>query len=101
MQRTLAVLPLFAALSLVACGGGGSGNQPPAPPPPPPPAGITLISGSEAALVSAVLTQMNEGSVAAQDVSGNFLLTRMLVMLTPTATVGQVNAAARVIGATA
>jgi hypothetical protein len=100
MQRRLAVFPLFAALALVACGGGG-GNDPPAAPPPPPPTGTALISGSESALVSAVLTPKSDGPLAAQDVSGSFLLTRMLVLFQPTATVGQVNAAARVVGATA
>jgi len=48
-----------------------------------------------------VLTQKNEGPVAAQDVSGNFLLARMIVLFTPATTVAQVNAAARAIGATA
>lgn len=48
-----------------------------------------------------MLTQKSEGPLAAQDVSGHFLLSRMLVLFAPTATVGQVNAAARAIGATA
>ena len=95
MQRHLAVLPLFAALFLVACGG----SEPPAPPPPPPPAGITLISGSESALASAVLGTSSDSPLPAADASGNFLLSRLLVDLEENATVGQVNAAARAVGA--
>ncbi|HKQ14135.1 MAG TPA: hypothetical protein VJT80_11940 [Steroidobacteraceae bacterium] len=89
---------LLASLILAGCGGGG-GREPAVTPPPLPPPASVLISGSEAALVSAVLTQKSDHPLAAQDVSGNFLLTRMAVLFTPTATVGQVNAAARVVGA--
>jgi hypothetical protein len=96
-ERVLA--PLLASLILAGCSAGGGESAVTSAPPPPPASG--LISGSESALVSAVLTQKNEGPVTAQDVSGNFLLTRMLVLFAPTATVGQVNAAARAIGATA
>jgi hypothetical protein len=59
-----------------------------------------LISGSESALASAVLGTASDSSQAAADMSGNFLLSRLLVSLKANATVGQVNAAARVIGAT-
>ena len=102
MQRTPAVLLLLAALFLVACGGGGGGSEPPAPPPPPspPPAGATLLSGSESALASAVLGTTSDSPLPAADISGNFLLSRLLVSFKADATVGQVNAAARAIGAT-
>jgi hypothetical protein len=90
---------LLASLILAGCGGGGGSEPAVAPQPPPPPASV-LISGSESALVSAVLAQKSDHPLGAQDVSGNFLLTRMAVLFTPTATVGQVNAAARVVGAT-
>lgn len=97
--RAGAVLLLFAALSLAACSGGGGGSQAVAmPPPPPPPNG--LISGSESALVSAVLGASSDSALPAQDVSGGFLLSRVLVTFKSDATIGQVNTAARAIGAT-
>jgi hypothetical protein len=85
---------------LAACGGGG-GSQSPAPTPPPlQPAPPPLISGSESALASAVLATTSDKPLAAADVSGNYLLSRLLVTLKTDATVGQVNAAARMVGAT-
>lgn len=96
--RAGAVLLLFAALSLAACSGGGGGSQAVAMPPPPPPSG--LISGSESALVSAVLGASSDSALPAQDVSGGFLLSRVLVTFKSDATIGQVNTAARAIGAT-
>jgi hypothetical protein len=87
------VLPLI----VIACGGG---NSAPAPSPPPPPGATALISGSESALVSAVLIARTDKPLTDQEVSNGFLLSRLLVTFKVDATVGQANAAARAVGAT-
>jgi hypothetical protein len=97
----------LAAFCLMACSSGsltpsGSNNapatpqQPPAAAAPPP-----LIAGDETVLVSNILARITDKPVAAADISNGFLLTRLLVLLTPTTTVAQLNAAARAVGATA
>jgi len=92
---------LFCSLSLLAACGGGGGSEAPAPTPPsqpaPPP---PLIAGSESALVSAVLVATSDQPLKAQDESNGFLLSRLLVVFKTSATVGELNAAARVVGAT-
>lgn len=59
-----------------------------------------MISGSESALAAAVLVTTSDSPLPSADISGNFLLSRLLVSLKANTTVGQVNAAARVVGAT-
>ena len=97
----------LAAFCLMSCSNGSltlSGStsapitqqQPPAAAAPPP-----LIAGDETLLVSKTLTRTRDKPAAATDISNGFLLTRLLVLLTPTTTVAQMNAAARAVGATA
>jgi hypothetical protein len=80
---------------LVACGGGGGGGGGDSAP------GAALLVGADSTLVSTALTQVSDRPVDAAAVSGSFLLSRLVVMFKPTATLGQVNAAAATVGATA
>lgn len=97
-----AALLCAAALIVTGCGGGGGGGTAATPPTPPPTSNNPppLVAGSETALISAVLTTTGDSAVPAQEVSNGILLSRLLVDFKSDATVGQVNAAARVVGAT-
>lgn len=100
--RTALITIILSALG--ACGGGGS-SSPTVPGPPPvgsPPAAVlpAVLSGSASASAITQLTNSRAARVGGSDVSRGFLLTRLVALLEPTATVDQVNAAARVIGAT-
>lgn len=75
---------------LSACGGGDDAGS-----------GGSLLTGADSALAATALTKVGDGPVAAADISGSFLLSRLVVVFKSTATLGQVNAAADTVGATA
>ena len=91
MSRIRSCLGAACLSVLVACGGGGGDS----------PSGPSLLIGSDSTLVSTALTKVSDRPIAAADISGNFLLSRLLVMFKSTATLSQVNAAAGAVGATA
>jgi hypothetical protein len=76
---------------LVACGGGGDDA----------PSGRSLLIGDDSTLAASALTKVSDRPVAAADISGSFLLSRLVVMFKSTATLGQANAAMGAVGATA
>jgi hypothetical protein len=58
-----------------------------------------VLSGTGSAAAVSMLTTIRGSAVSAADISRGFLLTRIVALLAPNATVDQVNAAARSIGA--
>lgn len=100
--RSVVPAALLSVLAVIVAGCGGGGGNSADPPTPPPPTSTTppLVAGSETALISAVLTAASDSPVPAQEVSSGFLLSRLVVAFKSEATVGQVNAAARAVGAT-
>jgi hypothetical protein len=93
-QRALhRLLGLALMLGVAACGGGDS-----APAAPNPPAG--LLAGDASALALAALPEREPTPAAHDDIEGDgALLTRLSVVLRADASVAQVNAAAREVGA--
>jgi hypothetical protein len=93
MQVTRWLVMLMLAL-VAACGGGGGGSPPAAAPPP-------VLAGDSAAPALPALAQVVPVAAAPEDIAaGGVLLTRLSVTLQADATIGQVNAAAQLVGAT-
>ena len=76
---------------MAVCGGGGGGGNPP----------VGLLAGDPAAAALPALARVIPVAAAPEDIAaGGVLLTRLSVTLRPDATIGQVNAAAQLVGAT-
>lgn len=93
MQRLLRWLTTLTFMfAIAACGGGGAGGGNP-------PAGV--LAGDPAVAALPALARMGPLAAAPEDIAaGGVLLTRLSVTLHPDATIGQVNAAAQLVGAT-
>ena len=85
-----ALLIAIFALVLSACGGGGGAVAPQGP---------ALLKGSDSTVAGSALVRVEDTRAVAADISNGFLLRRLLVTLQATATIGQVNAAGRAVGA--
>jgi subtilisin family serine protease len=101
----LPVLTLLVLLSgLAACGGSDDGAAAPVaePPPPPPPAPAPgLLPGDASARALDQLLDGDPPLAREDDIDGDTFLSRLYVVLDPAITVGDFNAAAASIGATA
>jgi hypothetical protein len=95
---TVALLGLAGCDSSAGGGGASAAPAPPSPPAPPPPPPVLGGAGSAAAVT--MLTTTHAAPAAAADVSAGHVLTRLIVVLEQGATVDQLNAAARQVGAT-
>jgi hypothetical protein len=87
-------------LILAACGDGGphsSGQTPGSSGSP----SVTLLAGDGSATALSALRARQASKVAAGDVQSGYLLTRLLMQISASATVAQINTAAAAVGATA
>lgn len=93
MKKIIGCIVVFSlAVLLGACGGGGGENSGGS-------QSATVLNGDSAQTASATLQDKRSSPVASRDIVRGYLLTRLFVAFKADATVGQVNAAAKLVGA--